>query len=131
MADLYLEGLNNQKRGASVFVSEFMATAVAQDDNLFNLPKNSVVTNAFVIVTTVSGTATDTVDIQIDSTVVGNECVVGVLNVGVGTPAPTFFADGGICNVVSGADAPDTAGIYQVVVEYIELGTKSGELTTV
>lgn len=129
MADLTRTGLNNQKRGVSVFVSEYMATAVAQDDTLANLPSNIVVQNAYVVVTTASGTATDTVDIKVGSTVVGNECLVGVLGLGVGTPAPTYFATGGALSVVSGADAPDTAGVYQVVVEYLELDKVNGEYT--
>jgi hypothetical protein len=129
MADLKRTGRNNQKRGVSVFTSEIMATAVAQDDTLATLPAGSVVTNAYVVVTTVSGTTTDTVDIKVGSTVVGNECVVGVIGLGVGTPAPTYFGTGGDISVVSGADAPDTAGEYRVVVEYVELNKTTGEYT--
>ena len=129
MADLTRTGMNNQKRGVSYFVSESMATAVAQNDTLANLPAGIVVTNAYVVVTTASGTATDTVDIKLGSTVIGNECVVGVLGVGAGTPAVTYSATGGALSVVSGADAPDTAGVYRVVVEYLELDKVTGEYT--
>ena len=49
MADRTREGLNNQKRGVSVFMSDELATSATLDDTLANLPAGSVVTNAYVI----------------------------------------------------------------------------------
>lgn len=129
MADLRFEDKNNQKKAVSCYASGIIATSDVMDDVLFTLPPASVVTNAYAIVTTASGTATDTVDIKVGSTVVGNEVVVGVAGVGKGTVAETYFATGGIVTVVAGADAPDAAGRIKVVVEYIETELTNGTYT--
>ena len=129
MADLTKTGLNNQKRESSFGVCETLATSATMNDTIFNLPANSLVISAKAIVTTVSGTATDTVDIKVGSTVVANEVVVGVAGVQVGTQVPAYFATGGAVSVVAGADAPDTAGRIRIVVEYLELDKRSGEYT--
>jgi len=130
MADLRFENKNNQKKEISVFASGTIATAVAMNDTLFTLPRASLVTDVKVIVTTVSGTATDTVDVKVGSTVVANELVVGVLGVGAVTAiVPTYFPTGGSVTVVAGADAPDTAGRIKIVVTYIETELAEGTYT--
>ena len=126
MADLRKTGKNNQRRGVTVAVTETIATSATMSDILFDLPVNCTVIGASALVTTASGTATDTVDIKVGSTVVANEVVVGVVGVQRGTLAETNFPTGGQVTVVAGADAPDTAGRIRVMLEYIELDVTSG-----
>lgn len=131
MADRTLEGLNNQKRTASISVSDTIATSATLNDTLFNLPKNSMVVGGYVLVTTASGTSTDTVDVKVGSTVVINEAVVGATGVQEGTLTKSYFSTGGAVTVVAGSDAPDDAGRIRVVLEYIELDKVNGEYTEV
>lgn len=129
MADLTFVGKNNQKKEISIFASAPIATSATMADTLFTLPKASLVTAVYAIVTTVSGTSTDTVDVKVGSTVVANEVVVGVLGVASGTVAKTYFPTGGVVTVVAGADAPGTTGVIKIVVEYIETELCEGSYT--
>ena len=129
MADLRFEGKNNQKKGVSIFSSEAIVTSATMNDTLFTLPANSLVTAVYAIVLAGSGTATDTVDVKVGSTVVANEVVVGVVGVASGTVAKTFFPTGGSVTVVAGADAPGTTGKVKIVVEYIETELTTGTYT--
>ena len=129
MADLTYSDKNNQKKKISAFASGTIATSATMNDTLFTLPVNSLVTAVYAIVTTASGTATDTVDVKVGTTVVANEVVVGVLGVASGTVAKTFFPTGGVVTVVAGADAPDAAGRIRIVVEYIEVELTDGQYT--
>lgn len=128
MADLRFEDKNNQKKSSCVFASGIIATSATMDDTLFTLPEASLVTNVYAYVETISGTATDTVDVKIGSTVIADEVVVGVAGVDA-TAVNTYFPTGGSVTVVAGADAPDTDGRIKVVVEYIETELTSGEYT--
>lgn len=130
MADLTYSDKNNQKKKISAFASGVITTSATMDDTLFTLPINSLVTNVYAIITTASGTATDTVDVKVGSTVVANEVVVGVLGVASGTVAKTFFPTGGVVTVVAGADAPGTTGKIRIVVEYIEVELTDGTYTS-
>lgn len=127
--DMTRVGLNNQKRESSYSVSEITATAATLDAVLFNLPANSLLLAAFVIVTTASGTSTDTIDVKVGSTVVANEVVVGTTGTKTGSVTPAHFATGGAVSVVAGADAPDAAGRFRVIIQYLELDKRSGEYT--
>lgn len=129
MADLRYNAKNNHKKKISAFASGTITTSATMNDTLFTLPVNSLVTAVYAIVTTASGTVTDTVDVKVGSTVVANEVVVGVLGVASGTVAKTFFPTGGIVTVVAGADAPGTTGVIRIVVEYIEVELSEGTLT--
>lgn len=130
MADLTLSGKNNQKKKSSIFASGAFSTSATMNESLFNLPLASLVTAAYAIVTTASGTATDTVDIKVGSTVIANEVEVGATGVAVDSAfAPVYFATGGTVSVVAGADAPDAAGVIKIVVEYIETENTNGEYT--
>jgi hypothetical protein len=129
MADLRQSDKNRQKKTLSIFASGIISTSSTMDDNLFTLPVASLVTNVYAIVTTASGTATDTVDVKVGSTVVANEVVVGATGVASGTVSETYFPTGGDVTVVAGADAPDDAGRIKIVVEYIETELTSGEFT--
>lgn len=129
MADLTYSDKNNQKKKISAFASGTIATSATMNDTLFTLPVNSLVTNVYAIITTASGTSTDTVDVKVGSTIVANEVVVGALGVASGTVAKTFFPTGGVVTVVAGADAPDAAGRIRIVVEYIEVELTDGTYT--
>jgi hypothetical protein len=129
MADLRFENKNNQKKGISVFASGVVSTSATMDETLFTLPAASLVTRAYAVVLTASGEATDTVDIKVGSTVVGDEVVTGATGVQEGTQTKAYFATGGSVTVVAGSDAPDDTGRIKVVVEYIETEISSGTYT--
>lgn len=129
MSDLTFNDKNNQKKTRSAFASGVITTAADMSETLFTLPVNSLVTEVYAIVETGSGTATDTVDVKVGSTVVANEIVVGVVGVATGTVAKTFFPTGGIVTVVAGADAPGTTGKIRIVVEYVEVELTNGQYT--
>jgi len=127
--DLTFVNKNNQKKTKSLFASGEITTSATMSDILFTLPAQSVVRAAYAIVTAGSGTATDTVDIKVGSTVVANEVVVGVTGIQEGTLAKTYFATGGQVTVVAGADAPGTTGKIRIVIEYDEIEVTSGKYT--
>lgn len=129
MADLRFNDKNNHKKVDSVFASGVITTSATMNDTLFTLPAGSLVTEAYAIVITGSGTATDTVDIKVGSTVVANEVVVGVVGVASGSVAKTYFPTGGTVTVVAGADAPGTTGEIRIVVKYTEVDLSNGTLT--
>ena len=129
MADLTFSDKNNQKKTISVFASGVIATTATMADTLFTLPAKSLVKDVYAIIETASGTATDTVDVKVGTTVVANEVVVGVLGVASGTIAKGYFPLGGIVTVVAGADAPGTLGRIRIVVEYIEVELTNGTYT--
>jgi hypothetical protein len=120
---------NNQKKTLSVFASGYISTAADMDVTLFTLPVNSLVKGVYVHVYTASGTATDTVDVKVGSTVVANEVVVGTTGTKTGAVTAALFTTGGTVSVVAGADAPGTVGVICVVVEYIEIDLANGTYT--
>lgn len=130
MADLRFEDKNNQKKEDSVFASGVITTSAAMDDTLFTLPKASLVIAAYAIVLTGSGTATDTVDVKVGTTVIANELVTGVTGVSKDASfAPLYFPTGGSVTVVAGADAPGSTGKIKIVVKYIETELSEGTYT--
>lgn len=129
MADLTFDNKNNQKKTLSIFASGTISTTATMNETLFTLPAASLVTNVYAIVTTASGTSTDTVDVKVGSTVIANEVVVGAIGIASGTVAKGYFATGGVVTVVAGADAPGTAGRFKLVIEYIETELCNGAYT--
>lgn len=129
MADLRFNNKNNQKKEISIFASGTISTTATMDETLFTLPDASLVTAVYAIVTTGSGTSTDTVDVKVGSIVVANEVIVGATGVASGTVTKTYFPTGGTVTVVAGADAPGTAGRFKLVVEYIETELCEGTYT--
>lgn len=129
MATTRSEGFN-QKKGVSVFVGDIVEADIVAGTALFNLPDNSYVTKAFIDVTTVSTTATSTVDIQVGTTVVANECAATSAGYAAGTNAPAKFATGGAVTAVVGAVAPAAGDLEcTLYVEYVEYTKTNGELT--
>jgi len=144
MGDLTRTGLNNQKRETSVAVAQVLAAdiataAIAADAKtgqvavaantalVAMLPARSLVTNVRVNVLAASLVATETVDVAVNGTVVGNEMVVGATGIAVGTVTPAYFATGGEITIVPGAVPPTgTTMSIEVIVEFIELDVTEG-----
>lgn len=132
MADLKLEGKNNQKRGVSVFVSESITVGTsvsAFTDTLFTLPANSLVTSGSAIVTDATGNTGD-----ILSLLVGSETVVGSipldaveLSIGTVDTTKAYRASGG--TVYAAGTSAANPSTYKVVMEYVELNKTTGEFT--
>lgn len=129
--DIRFEDKNNQKKSVSIFASGLITEALGAtpDYTLFTLPKASLVTRAYVIVTDAADTG-DTLDIKVGTTVVANEIAISALGVASGTVAPTYFPTGGVVSAVAGAGgALGAAGAYKIVVEYIETELTDGTYT--
>lgn len=133
MADRKRTGLNNQKRSVSVLSVPFVEADILLTGSIYaTLPARSLITNIIVNVKTVSGTASSTVDITADGTVVANEVAVTTAAAVVGTlvAAATYLATGGDVIVLAGAVTPaDGALIGELIVEYVELDKTNGEYT--
>lgn len=129
--DIRYTDKNNQKKSISVFASGLIACANAStpDFALFTLPRASLVTRAYAIVTDAAA-AGDTLDIKVGSTVVANEISIAAAGVVSGTVTPTYFATGGLVTVVAGDGAAlGGAAAFKVVVEYIETELTDGTYT--
>ena len=126
--DIRFEDKNNQKKSVSIFASGLISKALGAtpDYTLFTLPKASLVTRAYVIVTDAADTG-DTLDIKVGTTVVADEIALSALGVASGTVAPTYFPTGGVVSAV--AVAGGAAGAYKIVVEYIETELTDGTYT--
>ena len=133
MADRKRTGLNNQKRGVSVMVAPFVEADVLTTGSLYaTLPPRSLIIYGFVNVLTASGTATATLDITANGTVVFNE--VDVDDTGAklltGAEDAMYLATGGDVVVKAGAVTPaDGALVGELVLFYVELDKTTGEYT--
>lgn len=131
MADLRYIDKNNQKKEISVFASGSIAYAslATPSDTLFTLPRASLVTNVYAIVTDAAGVG-DTLDVVVGTTVVADEIAISALGVASGTVAKTYFPTGGVVTCVAGAGAAlADATAYKIVVEYIETELTEGTYT--
>ena len=129
--DIKYKDKNNQKKESSIFSSGLIALANAStpDFELFTLPKASLVTNVYAIVTDAAG-AGDTLDLKVGTTVVANEIAISSIGVASGTVTKTYFETGGVVTLVAGAGgALDAAGEVKIVVEYIETELTNGKYT--
>ena len=142
--NLTLEAKNNQKKvvsvstgtiiPANVTTAQGAATAgtIASGDviNLFSLPANAVVVDAFIVVRTGATGGTQTMKITVGSTDVIAAVAVGATNNVVKGGAVTRVATGTGANVtVTTGVAALTDGVFEVVVEYVEFDRTSGEYT--
>lgn len=131
MANLTFKDKNNQKKEYSVFASGAISYAIATtpSDTLFTLPRASLVTNVYAIVTDAAGVG-DTLDVVVGTTVVADEIAISALGVASGTVAKTYFPTGGVVTCVAGAGAAlAEAASYKIVVEYIETELAEGTYT--
>jgi len=130
MSDKTRAGLNNQKRAVCVLVADLEEADILTTGSVYgNLPDNVLVMSAGVLVTTASGTASSTLDITINGTVVANEVDVDDTGFKAGTITEDarYFATGGEVVVRAGAVTPAAGTLVgQLVIEYIELNTVTG-----
>lgn len=126
-------GLNNQKRGVCVAKASFVeADILLLGSELFVLPDNCIITKVLLDITTVSGTATATVDVVANGAVVVNEAAVTAAAVVDATlvNTATKLLTGGTVVLLAGAVTPaDGALIGNILIEYIELDKVTGEYT--
>ena len=129
--DIRYSNKNNQKKESSIFASGLIscANATTPDFILFTLPRASLVTRAYAIVTTAAG-AGDTLDIKVGSTVIADEIAISATGIVTGTVTPTYFATGGTVTLVAGAGGVlGAACAFKIVVEYIETELSEGSYT--
>ena len=129
--DIRYSNKNNQKKEASYFASGLISCANGStpDFILFTLPRASLVTRAYAIVTTAAG-AGDTLDLKVGSTVIANEIAISATGVASGTVTPTYFATGGTVTCVAGdGGVLGAASAFKIVIEYIETELAEGTYT--
>lgn len=134
VTDLTREGLHNQKRGVCVVAGLDLAEAdlLVDGARVAILPEESIITKVSLNVTTVSGTATSTLDVLVGAAVVANEMAVTVAGLIAGTlvTGEAYLPTGGDLILKAGAVTPaDGALICDLIVEYIEREKVTGELT--
>lgn len=121
----------NQKKGVSVFVGDITEADVVAGTVLCNLPPDIYITKAFLDITTVSTTASSTIDLQVGAVVIANEIAATSGGYSLGTNVPAKFS-GGALSAVVGAVAPAAGDLEcTVYVEYIEYNKTNGETTNV
>lgn len=127
MADLRRKDLFNQKRNDSWAVFKLTEAEILDGALVATLPARTVVSYAYAVVTTASGTTGATIDVKVGNTVVTNELAVDALGVAKGTPTTTFFPTGGNVTVVAGSTAPATGSlVVEVMLHYMELDMTDG-----
>lgn len=133
MADKKRDGKNNQKRSVSVLSVPLLEADILTTGSIYaTLPARSLITAVIVNVATASGTASATVDVEANGTVIANEVAVTVAGAIVGTVVTTaaYLATGGDIEVLAGAVTPaDGAFVGDLIVEYVELDKSNGEYT--
>jgi len=133
MTDLRRTGTNNQKRSPSVLSAPFVEANILTTGSIFaTLPPRSLITSVIVNVKTVSGTASSTLDVSANGTVVANEVAVTTAGAIVGTvvAGAAYLATGGDIVVLAGSTTPANGALVgDIVVEYIELDKTNGEYT--
>ena len=130
-----LNGKNANKKSVCVSSATLdfgeQAVSTAETVALFNLPANAVVTNAFFNVTSGVAGATATGKITIGSTdAIAAVAFGGSAAIKGGTVTKVATGTGAEVTVTVGT-ANATAGVVEVVVEYIEYTKTTGELTNV
>ncbi|MDX1810302.1 MAG: hypothetical protein R3240_00020 [Gammaproteobacteria bacterium] len=124
-----------QKKGVCVLSAPVLEADIVADAAgavYAVLPPRSLITNIIVNVTTVSTTASATVDVAVNGTVVANEVAVTTAGAIVGTivSGEAYLATGGELTVLPGSTAPAAGDLVaDIVVEYIELDKNIGEYT--
>ena len=130
--DIKREGLNNQKRGVCVMVSDLLADAdiASLGSTIATLPAESVIISATVVTTVATasgGVALDYNGAAIEALILGTtvRALPGTL-----INTATYSATGGDIVVKDGSTPPgDTAWEGYIVIEYIELDKVTGEYT--
>ena len=135
MADRKRDGINNQKRSVSVLVVPFVeADILVAGSTYATLPARSLIVKLTVLILTVSGTSSSTLDLHANGVEIGSEVAATVLGGIVEIPLSTaaYLATGGDVKIDAGSTTPaDGALVGELIVEYIELDKTTGEYTDV
>lgn len=127
------DGILAQKKDVRVAVIPFVEADILVDGSVYvNLPERTLIQRATINITTVSGTATATLDITANGTVLVNEQAATALGVADCTlvDAARYLATGGELVIKAGAVTPAAGDLVgELVVEYIELDKNNGEYT--
>lgn len=122
-----------QKKGICVAVIPFVEADILVDGSVYaNLPERTLIQRATINITTVSGTATSTLDILANGVVLVNEQAATAAGVADATlvAAARYLANGGELVIKAGAVTPANGALVgELVVEYIELDKNTGEYT--
>jgi len=133
MADRKRTGTNNQKRSVSVLVAPFVEADILTTGSVYaTLPARSLIVKLTVLVLTVSGTSSATLDLHANGVEIGSEVAVTVAGPIVEVPlsAAAYLATGGDIGIDAGSTTPaDGALVGELIVEYIELDKTNGEYT--
>ena len=134
--DQTLNGKNSQKKSISVSSAtiDFGAQnlAIADVVSVFTLPADAVVTNAFFYVQTGVAGVTSTGKITVGTTdVVAAVAFAGTAGAVKGGAVTKAHTGTGSEVTITIGTAAATAGVVEVVVEYIEYTKTSGELTNI
>ena len=135
MTDLRRSGTLNQKKGICVAAAELdfaTLTAVTGSHELFNLPPEAVITNAYVHVMTASDAATSNTGII--GTAVDGTQVLSAANLKTAGKQGTFTGQsltttGKTVYFKQTVVGAATVGKFLVVVEYLEYNKTTGEYT--
>jgi hypothetical protein len=131
--DIKREGLNNQKRGICVMVSDLIGEADlgAAGSTIATLPDNSTIISASLLNLVVSGTAGDNLALDYNGSAIEADIDVQTLGIIPGTVVGTAAHSdtGGDVVVKDGTQMTGTAWSGYVIVEYIELDKVTGEYT--
>lgn len=126
-------GIIAQKRSICVAVIPFVEADILVDGSVYiQLPSRILIQHVMVNITTVSGTATATLDVLANGVVLVNEQSMTASGVADCTlvAAARYLASGGELVLKAGAVTPaDGALIGEVTVAYMELDKTSGEYT--
>lgn len=131
--NMTIKNRNAERRAVSVGVFPVTEADILASGNavVANLPKNSLVINTRVIVTTASGTASASITVAVGSTNIAANVAVTSAAVVSNTTAQ-HFPSGGAITIKPGTTAPATGSLVAtVVVEYIELDKVNGEYTAI
>lgn len=145
--DLKLFGKNNLKKGTSVASGVIEPAKLTKSNDglakdgelaigdvvtLFSLPANCVITDAYIYVRvgdTGSSTATLKIDAGAVKTLINGQAVGSASNAPVGSLQAKAGTGTGVDVQATVGAAPIKGGVYEVVVEYVELGRTIGEYT--
>lgn len=128
--DFRFRAKNNQKKTVSYFVSgKIKLEEVGADDNaalLFDLPVNSLITNAKVITHTAG---TGPLKIACGTTEIVPNAAVNAAGVFEEVVSKLFETGGSVLLTNSSADYKKDKGVVRILVEYVELDRTTGEYT--
>ena len=130
MADLRTAYKNHQRRVVNAVVGENLSAADVNDIAIIaTLPPNALVVGYQVIIKEAAGSG-EQINITYNNTAVASDVVVDTVGIVGAYNTPSHAVGGGNISVRPGTTAP-TAGLFDVIVEYIDIDKTTGEYTEV